>query len=117
MQSVARCWEGADTGPYSGRMNPASAASTPHAAGVIGRTTASLRRAFIAYARWLDSISWKRFVLLSVLALIASGILTALPPFNIEWGGSGKPTPAEKRSKAAAKSRLINVRTRCALVK
>jgi len=44
-------------------------------------------RGFSAYARWLDSISWKRFILLSVLAMIAAGMLSALPPFNIEWGG------------------------------
>ena len=65
-------------------MDPAYAAPNPNAGGAVGRVTAALRRAFIAYARWLDSISWKRFFLLSVLALIASGILSALPPFNIE---------------------------------
>ena len=69
-----------------------------------GPGPAAFRRAFIAYARWLDSISWKRFFLLSVLALIASGILSALPPFNIEWGGTRKPTAADKRAKAAARA-------------
>ena len=44
------------------------------------------RRSFIAYARWLDSISWKRFFLLSVLALIAAAILSDLPPFSLKWG-------------------------------
>jgi len=43
------------------------------------------RRGFSAYARWLDSITWKRFIVLAVLALIASGILSDLPPFNIRW--------------------------------
>jgi|KBSMisStaDraftv2_1062788.scaffolds.fasta_scaffold35157_3 two-component sensor histidine kinase len=85
-------------------MDPAYAAPNPNAGGAVGRVTAALRRAFIAYARWLDSISWKRFFLLSVLALIASGILSALPPFNIEWGGTGKPTAADKRAKAAARA-------------
>ena len=78
---------------------PPSAASRSAVAGV----PASLRRALIAYARWLDSISWKRFFLLSGLALIASGILSVLPPFNIEWGGTRKAALAEKRAKAAAK--------------
>jgi signal transduction histidine kinase len=44
------------------------------------------RRALTAYARWLDSISWMRFVLLSLLALIISGVLQGIPPFNIPWG-------------------------------
>jgi Histidine kinase/Histidine kinase-, DNA gyrase B-, and HSP90-like ATPase len=47
---------------------------------------ASLRIAFIAYARWLDGISWKRFFLIAGLTLIVSGVLSSLPPFNIPWG-------------------------------
>ena len=43
-------------------------------------------RGFSAYARWLDSISWKRFFLLSVLTLIVAGVASDLPPFNIRWG-------------------------------
>ena len=68
--------------------------------GAVGRLSAGVRRALIAYARWLGSISWKRFFLLSVLALIASGILSALPPFNIEWGGERPATIADKPAKA-----------------
>jgi signal transduction histidine kinase len=45
------------------------------------------RRWFIAYARWLDGISWWRFTGLATLALIGAGILSSLPPFSIEWGG------------------------------
>jgi signal transduction histidine kinase len=84
-------------------MTPANAVPPSSFAGAVGRASAALRRAFIAYARWLDSISWKRFIVLSVLALIASGILSALPPFNIEWGGTGKPTRVDKQARAAAK--------------
>jgi signal transduction histidine kinase len=47
---------------------------------------ASLKSWFIAYARWLDSITWKRFAVLSVLALIATALLSGLPPFNVRWG-------------------------------
>ena len=68
--------------------------------GALGRISAGLRRALIAYARWLGSISWKRFFLLSVLALIASGILSALPPFNIEWGGERPAAIPDKPAKA-----------------
>jgi hypothetical protein len=49
------------------------------------RFVAAVKSAFVAYARWLESISWKRFVVLSLLALIASGILSGLPPFNSNW--------------------------------
>jgi two-component sensor histidine kinase len=89
------------TGPdlYSGRMDTASAAAS-NMPGAVGRLSAGVRRALIAYARWLGSISWKRFFLLSVLALIASGILSALPPFNIEWGGERPAAIADKPAKA-----------------
>ena len=39
-------------------------------------------RAFHAYANWLLSISWRRFLLLSVLLVIAVGIVHDLPPFT-----------------------------------
>jgi len=38
---------------------------------------------FHAYGNWLVSITWLRFLLLSVLLLISSEILSKLPPFNI----------------------------------
>ncbi|HEX9192576.1 MAG TPA: histidine kinase, partial [Burkholderiales bacterium] len=34
------------------------------------------------YAEWLVSITWKRFIVLSLLLLIVTGILSNLPPFN-----------------------------------
>ena len=39
-------------------------------------------RAFHRYANWLVSISWKRFVLLSILLIISAAILEELPPFR-----------------------------------
>lgn len=66
---------------------------------------ASLRRGLTAYARWLDSITWKRFFLLSVLALISGGILSELPPFNLYWGEDKiiyKPARVPKPPKAPA---------------
>ncbi len=47
-----------------------------------GERFAPLVRAFHIYANWLVSISWKRFFLLSLLLLIASGILQNIPPFT-----------------------------------
>jgi hypothetical protein len=39
-------------------------------------------RAFQRYASWLVGISWKRFVLLSVLLIVAAAITQSLPPFS-----------------------------------
>ncbi len=60
--------------------------SAPSTQGKADGFFASLKRGLTAYARWLDSISWKRFFLLAVLALISAGILSGLPPFNLHWG-------------------------------
>jgi signal transduction histidine kinase len=46
------------------------------------RFTAASVRAFHAYAGWLVSISWWRFVLLSLLLLIAASIVQNIPPFS-----------------------------------
>ena len=47
-----------------------------------GQRFAPLVRAFHAYANWLVSISWKRFIALSILLLIVSAILKEIPPFT-----------------------------------
>ena len=46
------------------------------------RLSATSVRAFHAYANWLIGISWRRFVVLSVLLLIVSGVLQNIPPFS-----------------------------------
>jgi signal transduction histidine kinase len=46
------------------------------------RFAAASVRAFHAYAGWLVSIPWWRFVLLSILLLIVAGILQHIPPFS-----------------------------------
>lgn len=46
------------------------------------RFAAASVRGFHAYANWLVGLSWRRFVLLSVLLLIGSAILKELPPFR-----------------------------------
>jgi signal transduction histidine kinase len=70
-------------------MNPAAAPSTPPpppeaGAGTSGwqRFASGALRAFHAYASWLVSISWKRFLLLSFLLLVFVGIVHDLPPFT-----------------------------------
>ncbi len=46
------------------------------------RFSAAAVRAFHAYANWLVGISWKRFFMLSLLLLVAMGILHDLPPLT-----------------------------------
>lgn len=42
-------------------------------------------RGYHVYGSWLVGISWKRFLLLSLLLLISTGILQNIPPFNLKW--------------------------------
>ena len=46
------------------------------------RLSAASVRAFHGYANWLIGITWRRFVVLSVLLLIVSGLLQNIPPFS-----------------------------------
>ncbi|MBL8324749.1 MAG: histidine kinase [Rubrivivax sp.] len=46
------------------------------------RFSAAVVRAFHAYASWLVSISWRRFLLLALLLLIVVGIVHDMPPFT-----------------------------------
>jgi Histidine kinase len=56
-----------------------------------------VRAAFHAYARWLVSISWKRFWLLALLLMIGTGILKDLPPFSWSWGPTEKVQVVHKK--------------------
>jgi len=56
--------------------------------------------AFHAYANWLVGITWKRFIGLSILLLITTGILQSLPPFSwsvtetiVDSDGASSPKP------------------------
>ena len=46
------------------------------------RFAAGTVRAFHTYANWLVGISWKRFVVLSILLMILASVLQGLPPFS-----------------------------------
>jgi signal transduction histidine kinase len=54
----------------------------------MSRLLAALSSAFQAYATWLVAITWKRFVVLSILALIIANVATNLPPFSWKIGES-----------------------------
>ncbi len=63
------------------------------------RLSASLVRAFHAYANWLVGISWKRFFVLAILLMLASALVQSLPPFSwtvtetIRDTGDARPPP------------------------
>ncbi len=46
------------------------------------RFAAATVRGFHAYANWLVGISWKRFIVLSLLLMIIAGVLQNVPPFT-----------------------------------
>ena len=48
----------------------------------MSRFAAAIASAFRRYATWLVAISWKRFILLSVLLMITAGVLSEIPPFT-----------------------------------
>jgi hypothetical protein len=78
-----------------------STSAPPAPTNAAARFFFAVRRGFIAYARWLDSITWKRFFMLSLLALIVTAIVSELPPFNLKWGEDRyeeRPRPQGKRA-------------------
>ena len=67
------------------------------------RFSVAALRAFHVYANWLVSISWRRFIVLSLLLLIVVAILHDLPPFTwtVTERFEGGPDRADKPSKPA----------------
>ena len=93
--------------PYSAAMalNQSPSSASRQASSTVGRVFSAFRSGFIAYARWLDSLTWVRFFLLALLALIVTGILSDLPPFNLPWGEDRyeeRPSRAERRAQQKA---------------
>jgi len=92
------------------------------------RFSAAALRAFHAYANWLVGISWKRFVVLSVLLLICAAIVQQLPPFHwtmtetiedtqrtpskppkVPKASKAKPAPAAPAAKPASASEGVDI--------
>ena len=81
-------------------MSP-SAAPDPRWAQRWQRVSSASLRGFHRYASWLVSITWKRFIVLSVALMIVAAILPKLPPFSWsvtetieETSSPATPTPA-----------------------
>ena len=61
----------------------------------MSRFAAAIASAFRRYAAWLVAISWKRFILLSVLLMIIAGVASQIPPFT--WVISERTVENSKR--------------------
>jgi hypothetical protein len=73
-------------------------------------------RALRRYADWLAEQSWKRLVMLALLAMIATGILSSIPPFSTRWGDQqvivkvpAIPRVAEEAAKAKKAGRSYKI--------
>jgi len=62
----------------------------------MSRFAAAIASAFRRYAAWLVAISWKRFILLSILLLIVAGILSNIPPFTWDLATRTTRVPASR---------------------
>ncbi|MFO1328300.1 MAG: sensor histidine kinase [Rubrivivax sp.] len=91
-------------------MNPAVSNPSPWAQRWQRLSAASLR-GFHRYATWLVSISWKRFVLLSLALIIIANIVPALPPFSWSVTETIEDTPAVQPPKPPKPPRPPEVRS------
>ncbi len=66
---------------------------------------AALGRGFHAYANWLVAITWKRFIVLSILLLIVTAILGELPPFSWTISQTVTDVPEKVNIKRSAESK------------
>jgi hypothetical protein len=62
----------------------------------IRQSGSGLAALYRRYAEWLVSITWKRFIVLSLLLLIVTGILSSLPPFNWDLATRTTLVPASR---------------------
>ncbi len=60
-----------------------------------------------AYAAWLVSISWKRFIVLSILLMIVAGVATNVPPFN--WDIATRTVPAKPKKAVSTSGGDVDV--------
>jgi Histidine kinase len=65
---------------------------------------AGIAAVYRRYAEWLVSISWKRFIVLSLVLMIVAGILSDLPPFTWDLV-----EPQVVKSKSLRPSRNVDV--------
>jgi two-component sensor histidine kinase len=59
----------------------------------------ALKSTFHNYANWLIRISWKKFIVLSFLFMMAAGLLQSLPPFTWRYSEKIQTPPSSKSIK------------------
>src|SRR5260221_12277203 len=64
--------------------------------GSIKRSGSGLAARYRRYAEWLVSITGKRFIVLSLLLLIVTGMLSSLPPFSWDLATRTTHVPASR---------------------
>jgi hypothetical protein len=83
-------------------MNAPTPAS-PTAAQRWQQISRNAEQGFHAYASWLVSITWKRFLVMSVLLIIGANILQGIPPFSFSWRVAEDVEEPSKRTSKPAK--------------
>ncbi|MBB3194662.1 sensor histidine kinase [Roseateles terrae] len=83
-------------------MNAPTSAS-PTAAQRWQQFSRNAEQGFHAYASWLVSITWKRFLVMSVLLIIGANILQGIPPFSFSWRVAEDVEETPKRTSKPAK--------------
>ena len=64
--------------------------------GSVKQSGSGIAALYRRYAEWLVSITWKRFIVLSLLLLFVTGILSSLPPFNWDLATRTTRVPASR---------------------
>src|SRR5258706_11362543 len=64
--------------------------------GSIKQSGSGMAALYRRYAEWLVSITWKRFIVLSLLLMIVTGILSTLRPFNGDLATRTTHVPASR---------------------
>src|SRR2546426_12571825 len=64
------------------------------------------------YAEWLVSITWKRFIVLSLLLLIVTGMLSNLPPFNWDLATRTTHLPASRNVDITVDDNGVRIKTK-----
>lgn len=83
---------------------------------VLPKTFRRLRHSFHAYARWLVSISWKRFFILAVLLYICANIVAGVAPFDWEIPAPSSKTPQITGTGPAEAKGTVEIRSKEGLI-
>src|SRR5882672_5338677 len=69
-------------------------------------------RVYRRYAEWLVSITWKRFILLSILLMILAGVLSGIPPFSWDLTTRTSKVPASRNVDISVDENGVRIKPR-----